>query len=470
MRFLTLTALVAVLVGCGGGGGSSAPASVPQPTPAPPRSPDVVSGVAAEGAALASSSVTVTDANGASVAASSTTDVTGAFELEIPRSTAYPITLVVTASDGGQIRTVVAEQPSAAGSSLSANLNPITELATFAVLEENGGLTGLTNTAFSDSGAQQVSNLLGAAVNFEDFASDGNFIAASGDSSSIPSVADTLIDALQKGASRGGQALSVYVAERASVGAKLLEQPKMQVRLVGLLLKAGNSADELEEKLTAAGVLTDDSADAASTLRAAIVAVPAAIARSQELSGEPNGDLEEAVVEVLATMAEVRAAQGGASAVASMLGNEGVQLTVAAVINDTVKAFLEEAQTSAANDEDQASAAEKVEATSTVASIVGEKAGLVVATMDDASAGSAEGAAVAAAVVSASIVPTSAADAIAVVTSGGGVETAVRDPGTSDSIDAAVAQQAASQGSTIVTAPVPGRWSTDSWGAMSWGN
>lgn len=470
MRFLTLTALVAVLIGCGGGGGSSAPASVAQPAPAPPPSPDVVSGVAAEGAALASSSVSVTDANGASVAATSTTDASGAFEVEVPRSTTYPITLVVTSSDGGQLRTVVAEQPSAAGSSLTANLNPITELATSAVLEENGGLAGLTNTAFSDSGARQVSNLLGAAVDFEDFASDGNFIAASGDSGSIPSVADTLIDALQKGASRGGQALSVYVAERASVGAKLLEQPKMQVRLVGLLLKAGNSPEELEEKLTAAGALTDDAAAAATTLRAAIVAVPAAIARSQALSGEPNEDLEEAVVEVLATMAEVRAAQGGPSAVASMLGNDGVQQTVAAVMNDTVKAFLEEAATSVSSDGDEVSAAAKASATSAVASVVGEKAGLVVATMDDASAGSAAGAAVAASVVSATIVPASAADAITVIASGSGVETAVRDPGASAALEAAVTQQAASQGSTIVTAPVPGRWSTDSWGSMTWGN
>jgi hypothetical protein len=470
LRLLTLTALVAVLIGCGGGGGSSAPASVSQPTPAPPPSPDVVSGVAAEGAALTSSSVSVTDANGASVAATSTTDATGAFQIEVPRSTTYPITLVVTSSDGGQLRTVVAEQPSAAGSSLTANLNPITELATSAVLEENGGLAGLTNTAFSDGGARQVSNLLGAAVDFEDFASDGNFVAASGDSSSIPSVADTLIDALQKGASRGGQALSAYIAERASVGAKLLEQPKMQVRLVGLLLKAGNSPDELEEKLTAAGALTDDAAAAATTLRAAIVAVPAAIARSQALSGEPNEDLEEAVVEVLATMAEVRAAQGGASAVASMLSNEGVQQTVAAVMNDTVKAFLEEAATSIASDGDDASAAAKASATSAVASTVGEKAGLVVATMDDASAGSAEGAAVAAAVVSATIVPASAVEAITVIASGSGVESAVRDPGASDTLQAAVTQQAASQGSTIVTAPVPGRWSTDSWGSMTWGN
>lgn len=469
MRLLTLAALIAVLIGCGGGGGSSAPASVSQPTPAPPPSPDLVSGVAAEGAALVSSSVSITDANGASVAATSTTDATGAFSVEVPRSTTYPITLVVTSSDGEQLRTVVAEQPSAAGSSLTANLNPITELATSAVLEENGGLAGLTNTAFSDGGARQVSNLLGAAVNFEDFASDGNFIASSGDINSTPSVADTLIDALQKGASRGGQPLSAYIAERASVGAKLLEQPKMQVRLVGLLLKAGNSAEELEDKLTAAGVLTDDAADAAITLRAAIVAVPAAIARSQALSGEPNEDLEEAVVEVLATMAEVRAAQGGASAVASMLSNEGVQQTVAAVMNDTVKAFLEEAATSISSDGDDASAAAKDSATSAVASVVGEKAGLVVATMDDASAGSAAGAAVAAAVVSAIIVPTSPADAITAIASGGAVEAAVSAPGTSEALEAAVEEQAEIQGSTIVTAPIPGRWSTDSWSSMTWG-
>jgi hypothetical protein len=244
----------------------------------------------------------------------------------------------------------------------------------------------------------------------------------------------------------------------------------MQVRLVGLLLKAGNSPEELEEKLTAAGALTDDAAAAATTLRAAIVAVPAAIARSQALSGEPNEDLEEAVVEVLATMAEVRAAQGGPSAVASMLGNDGVQQTVAAVMNDTVKAFLEEAATSVSSDGDEVSAAAKASATSAVASVVGEKAGLVVATMDDASAGSAAGAAVAASVVSATIVPASAADAITVIASGSGVETAVRDPGASAALEAAVTQQAASQGSTIVTAPVPGRWSTDSWGSMTWGN
>jgi len=166
----------------------------------------------------------------------------------------------------------------------------------------------------------------------------------------------------------------------------------------------------------------------------------------------------------------VRAAQGGPSAVASMLSNEGVQQTVAAVMNDTVKAFLEEAATSIASDGDDASSTAKASAASAVASVVGEKAGLVVATMDDASAGSAEGAAVAAAVVSATIVPASAVEAITVIASGSGVESAVRDPGASDTLLAAVTQQAASQGSTIVTAPVPGRWSTDSWGSMTWGN
>ena len=79
-------------------------------------------------------------------------------------------------------------------------------------------------------------------------------------------------------------------------------------------------------------------------------------------------------------------------------------------------------------------------------------------------------AAVAAAVVSATIVPASAVEAITVIASGSGVESAVRDPGASDTLQAAVTQQAASQGSTIVTAPVPGRWSTDSWGSMTWGN
>jgi hypothetical protein len=186
------------------------------------------------------------------------------------------------------------------------------------------------------------------------------------------------------------------------------------------------------------------------------VAVPQALALVRDGQETGDDDLEASVLEALGTMAEVRAAQGGADAVTAMLENDGVRQTVVAVMTGTVGQVLEAAR--AVSD-----TAEATEALSALAETTGDRAGLVLATMDDASAASESGAAVVSAVVSATVIPE---DIDAALTEGAA---AAGDPGEAEAIVAALEATAAEQGTEVTTQPAPGRWSRDRWGTLLWG-
>ena len=86
-----------------------------------------------------------------------------------------------------------------------------------------------------------------------------------------------MLDTVARAASQSGSGLADFVKTQSAAGAKLLQQPKFQVQLVGELTKKGNPPEQLVEKLQAAGAVAEDDPDAEMTLWAATEGVPKAL-------------------------------------------------------------------------------------------------------------------------------------------------------------------------------------------------
>ncbi|AMO98111.1 phosphoesterase family protein [Collimonas arenae] len=127
LRSLALAcATLVYLSGCGGGGGSSIGTA-----------PATVNGVAASGKALVGVTVTITDSSGQNVQ-TAVTDVNGKFSIPLKGTAPFILTAPFNDADGSAATLSAVINPSAAqsaaGSTVQANLNPLTSLVTQRVL------------------------------------------------------------------------------------------------------------------------------------------------------------------------------------------------------------------------------------------------------------------------------------------------------------------------------------------------
>ncbi|KIX33663.1 cell wall anchor protein [Burkholderia pseudomallei] len=129
------------LAACGGGGGSSASTSS-QPVTAAATS---MTGTVAIGNALTGATVTVTDANGKTVSA--TSGANGAYSVSL---TGLSAPLLITAADpsgvSGMLYSVVASSTTANGAPVTANVTPLTTAIT-ALMTQSGNPADLTGNA-----------------------------------------------------------------------------------------------------------------------------------------------------------------------------------------------------------------------------------------------------------------------------------------------------------------------------------
>ena len=424
--------VIALLVGCGGGAGGGAPATVPPPSPpaAQPAPANTVSGTAATGEALSGAAVAATDAAGNALNVSITTAPSGEFSFEIPRNTAYPVVISVTDIDGFVVRTIVGSEPAGENDEIVAHVTPLTEVASASFLDvpDAPPLQQVSAEDFSAAGQEMVSGLFGAAVRFETFSSDPGFVAASPSISQPPSVSDTMLDAIGRAAGQAGQNLMDFVEARSASSAKLMQQPKFQVQLIGELTKKGNPPEELLEKLVSVGANAEDDADATTTLMAAIEGVPKALAAAKEASGKDDDRLDDAVIETLATLAEERVTQGGANAAAETLTNEAVQGAVAEILSEAMEAIISS----------EADGEEEAEALLEVSQRAGQNAGKVLAGMNDEALASDAGKNAAKNVVKDRAVPQDVEATLQMISDGASIEQLVPDAGEADELKAEV--------------------------------
>ena len=369
-----------------------------------------VSGAAAVGAALAGASVSATDANGQAIAVSATTANNGTYTLDLPKDVTFPVVLWVRAQDGTQIRTIIGDAPAKAGSTITAHVTPITEAASSTLMDDPDAppLSEVKGSDFKATGQAIVTGLFGGSVDFEAFSEDPSFTPAAEGATAPPSVTDTMLDTVARAASQSGSGLADFVKTQSAAGAKLLQQPKFQVQLVGELTKKGNPPEQLVEKLQAAGAVAEDDPDAEMTLWAATEGVPKALSAASSKAGKDDARLMDAMIESMATLTEQRVASGGAEAAANTLKSEAVQDSVADVITDAMAVWLE------VDPEDE----EEAEAIAEIALRAGANAGKVVAGLSDDALASSSGKELAKASVKRSAVPQDVAAARTALESG----------------------------------------------------
>ncbi|MBF3429798.1 cell wall anchor protein [Burkholderia pseudomallei] len=144
-RLAIAAAIGAALTACGGGGGSSPNASTTsQPTTAAAGS---MTGTVAIGTALTGATVTVTDANGKTVSA--TSGANGAYSFSL---TGLSAPLLITAADpsgvSGTLYSVVASANTTNGAPVTANVTPLTT-AVAALMTESGNPADLAGNALA---------------------------------------------------------------------------------------------------------------------------------------------------------------------------------------------------------------------------------------------------------------------------------------------------------------------------------
>lgn len=161
-RLAIAAAIGAALTACGGGGGSGSNASTTsQPTAAAASS---MTGTVAIGTALTGATVTVTDAHGKTVSATSGTN--GAYSVSL---TGLSAPLLITAADpsglSGTLYSVVASANTPNGAPVTANVTPLTT-AVAALMTESGNPADLTGnaSAITPSGVTAAETTLDAAI------------------------------------------------------------------------------------------------------------------------------------------------------------------------------------------------------------------------------------------------------------------------------------------------------------------
>lgn len=453
---------VLALAGCGGGSGGGASRATPQlPAPAAPSNTNTVTGTAATGEALIGASVAVTDAAGEALEISVNTSASGRFAFAIPREADYPVVVTVTADDGTVVRTIIGSLPAEEREGIVAHVTPLTEAASRTFLDgpDAPPLDQVSAEDFDAVGQVIVTGLFGAAVQFGSFSNDPGFIASNPSLQQPPSVSDTMLDTVARAAGQAGEALMDFVATRSAAEAKLMQQPRFQVQLVGELTKKGNPPEELEEKLSLVGARSDDDPDATTTLMAAIEGVPKALAAAKEASGKDDERLDDALIEALATLTEERVAQGDAAAAAETLTSEAVQGAVAEIVSDAMEVLISEA----------ADTEEEGEALLEVSQRAGSNAGKVLAGMNDEALASAGGKNAAKAVVKDRAVPQDLDATRQAIADGSSPDEVVPDAGTIADLKDQVQEAATEAGEEIsIGQPIPGNYDESNFDEFDW--
>jgi len=458
-----LVVLTLALIGCGGGAGGGAAGVATQPsTPSNPALPsNTVTGAAATGEALGGASVVATDASGDSLDVAVTTTTSGRFSFAIPRDVTYPVVVTVTATDGTVVRTIIGSQPADDSEGIVAHVTPLTEAASGTFLDDPDAppLDQVSGEDFDAAGQEIVTGLFGASVQFDTFSSDPGFIPANPNLQQPPSVSDTMLDTVARAAGQAGEELMDFVAAQSTADAKLMQQPRFQVQLVGELSKKGNAPEELVEKLTAVGAVSEDAPDAETTLWAAAEGVPKALAAAKEASGKDDARLDDAMIETLATLTEERVAQGGAEAAANTLKSESVQGSVAEVVSDAMAVWLDYEP----ENEEEAAAIEEI------AKRAGSNAGKVVAGLSDEALATDAGKQAAAAVVKNRAVPQDVAGTKAALAEGSTVSDLTPDAGPVASLQDEIEEAASESGGAVdLFQPIPGNYDQASFDQFDW--
>lgn len=463
LPFLLSVVFVLCLSGCGGGAGGGAAAVTPQPstpeTPAPPS--NTVTGAAATGEALGGASVVATDASGDALDVALTTTTSGFFSFAIPRDVSYPVIVTVTATDGTVVRTIIGSQPADESEGIVAHVTPLTEAASGTFLDDPDAppLDQVSGEVFDAAGQEIVTGLFGASVQFDTFSSDPGFIPANPNLLQPPSVSDTMLDTVARAAGQAGEDLMDFVAAQSAADAKLMQQPRFQVQLVGELTKKGNPPEELSDKLSSVGATSDDAPDATTTLMAAIEGVPKALAAAKQASGKDDERLDDAMIETLATLTEERVAQGGAAAAAETLTSEAVQGAVAEIVSDAMEVLISEA----------AETEEEGAALLAVSQRAGTNAGKVLAGMNDEALASDGGKNAAKAVVKDRAVPQDLEATRQAIADGSSVDEVVPDAGPVADLKDQIQDAAREAGEDInVGQPIPGNYDENNFDEFDW--
>jgi hypothetical protein len=457
VAFFTLALTVG---GCGGGsGGSSASPSSLSSLPATPA--NTVTGAAATGEALGGASVVATDASGNALDVTLTTTTSGGFSFAIPRDVTYPVVVTVTATDSTVLRTIIGSQPADEREGIVAHVTPLTEAASAAFLNDPDAppLDQVSGEDFDAVGQEIVTGLFGASVQFDTFSSDPGFVPANPNLRQPPSVSDTMLDTVARAAGQAGEDLMDFVEAQSAADAKLMQQPRFQVQLVGELTKKGNPPEELSDKLSSVGATSDDDPDATTTLMAAIEGVPKALAAAKEASGKDDERLDDAMIETLATLTEERVAQGGAAAAAESLTSEAVQSAVAEIVSDAMEVLISEA----------AETEEEGAALLAVSQRAGTNAGKVLAGMNDEALASDGGKKAAKAVVKDRAVPQDLAATRQAIAEGSSADEVVPDAGPVADLKDQVQDAASEAGEEInIGQPIPGNYNESNFDEFDW--
>jgi len=454
---------VLALSGCGGGAGGGAAAVTPRPsTPASPAPPsNTVTGAAATGEALGGASVVATNASGDALDVALTTTTSGGFSFAIPRDVSYPVVVTVTAIDGTVVRTIIGSQPPDESEGIVAHVTPLTEAASGTFLDdpEAPPLDQVSGEDFNAAGQEIVTGLFGASVQFDTFSNDPGFIPANPNLRQPPSVSDTMLDTVARAAGQAGQELMDFVQAQSAADARLMQQPRFQVQLVGELTKKGNPPEDLSDKLSSVGATSEDDPDATTTLMAAIEGVPKALAAAKEASGKDDERLDDAMIETLATLTEERVAQGGAAAAAETLTSEAVQGAVAEIVSDAMEELISEA----------AETEEEGEALLDVSQRAGTNAGKVLAGMNDEALASDGGKNAAKAVVKDRAVPQDLDATRQAIADGSAPDELVPDAGPVADLKDQVQEAATEAGEEIsVGQPIPGNYDENNFDEFDW--
>lgn len=318
-----------------------------------------ISGVVAEGLALANVVVTFTDANGTvHNDGSCTTDASGTYDCTLTDSTkaiAYPVEVSVTDSNGDTIRGLVADEP-AAGEKAVAQVNPITNAVVSSLLDAGTSLSDITTAAFNTAGNAVTEAVFGTGVEFSLFTSDFKARTdANTDTADSVSLGDALLD-LISAANTDLSLISVSLDGTVSGQSdKLLEDSTNSLifsNIVGKLFTdpsttLANSipnATKIEGLKSAADSLKDNTISIEEAVAAAIL-----MANNNITVDTPSADLETAkskAKEVLADSVD-KIKENGIAAINNIFIDagtdlEGLNLTDASFDATTAKAKLKE--------------------------------------------------------------------------------------------------------------------------------
>lgn len=262
---LGVTLLLCVsLAACGGGGGGGdrdLPGDSASPAPAP--SSLTIGGIAAVGAALDGATVSVSGPDGVLLDAETIlTGRDGRYSLDLDAGQAFPLLIEVLTPEGDILRAIV-DAPEDPAGTITAHVNPITDLVTRRLTEQSTSLEAALGAVaeaadlLRQAGDDAVQSLLGPEAQYAAFAADPGFTAADG-SGGVPSVTDTVLDTLGVLAGREGLALTDFLAARVALPEPepLMSDPGFQVRLVAQLIEQGNAGTDIVNRLAESSLVT----------------------------------------------------------------------------------------------------------------------------------------------------------------------------------------------------------------------